>query len=333
MRVYVLGAGASAHAGYPLAGDLGTRLATWIETLPQGHYLRTRLSQFTDASGKLDDFEAVIADLITCRPGSLAAGLPSGERSNLRRDLQRALREYFNTIRDSPAPLYDQLSGNLSPGDVVITFNYDLGLERALVARKLWNIETGYGFAIGNVDKPSPIDVLKLHGSTNWGALLFGSGRPGLQGKATNSLGDRPVLFFRPDLEYLGLPRFVDPLCARLDTAADLPAMILPVLPKQFYYDTSFGQEWKPFWDHIWSGAHSAIENAYELIVIGYSLPDVDVRARKLLLETSNKDVLLTVCCGDATASLEAVFRCRGFRNSRRIPDPTFSGFLSSQTA
>jgi hypothetical protein len=35
MRVYILGAGASAHAGYPLTGDLGATLIEWADKNPR----------------------------------------------------------------------------------------------------------------------------------------------------------------------------------------------------------------------------------------------------------------------------------------------------------
>ena len=90
--------------------------------------------------------------------------------------------------------------------------------------------------------------MLKLHGSTNWRALLFG-GRTGTAyfGGHHNPPGDRPVLLFRSDQEYLGFRDFVDPLCAHLNAAASLPAMIMPALPKEFCFATTYGQGWNSF--------------------------------------------------------------------------------------
>ena len=232
MRVFVLGAGASLHAGYPLAGNMGNRLAAWINTLPTDHVHRGCLQQNVDVYGTLDSFETILADLMTCPPGSKAAALGVA-RPYLLRNLEEAIRDYFDAIRSTPAPLYDRLARILRPGDLVITFNYDLGVERALRAVGLWDIKTGYGFSIGNGEQRTPVEVLKLHGSTNWRALLFG-GMTGFFAGGGNSLGNRPVLFFRPDLEYLGYADFIDPRCSRLDTAASLPAMIMPALPKHF---------------------------------------------------------------------------------------------------
>lgn len=78
MRVFVLGAGASYHAGYPLAADLGRRLAGWITTLPSGHDYRIYLKQVAELYGTLDNFEGILGDLMTRRQGSRAMAVPAG---------------------------------------------------------------------------------------------------------------------------------------------------------------------------------------------------------------------------------------------------------------
>ena len=319
---------ASVHAGYPLAADLGKGLAAWIRTLPSEHQYRHRLSRIVDTYGALDDFESILADLMTCAPGSRAASL-GAMRPNLLSDLKQAIPDYFDVIRSAPAVLYDKLACLIRPGDVVITFNYDLGVERALCAAGLWDIKKGYGFPVDAGDTPSLVEVLKLHGSTNWRALLFG-GKTGYSAGVANSVGYRPVLFFQPDLAFLGYPDFTDPQCRGLDRAASLPAMIMPALPKEFHFRTEYGLEWKGFWDHLWGRAAGAISRADNIVVIGYSLPLVDERARDLLLGTSNKSVRITICCGNATARLEEEFRQHEFSGIESVA-ATFDGFLASE--
>jgi len=331
MRVFVLGAGASRHAGYPLAAEMGKCLAAWVSTLSSEHQYRSCLEQIADLYGGLHNFEAILADLMTCPPGSRSAEL-GVKLPYLLSDLKEALRDYFDSIRSTPAPLYDKLARVLRRGDLVITFNYDLGVERALHTAGLWDMKTGYGFPIED-GEPSPVEVLKLHGSTNWRALLFG-GRTGtgfFVGDGT-SLDDRPVLFFRPDLEYLGYQDFVDPRCSHLDTAPSLPAMIMPALPKHFHFVTTFGQEWKGFWDDLWQRAECAIQTADEVVVIGYSMPTVDERARAMLLGTRNKTLRVSICCGKATANLEQEFRDHGFSCIQAVAS-TFDSFLAGEIA
>jgi hypothetical protein len=327
MRVFVLGAGASLHAGYPLAAELGNRLAAWIDLLPPDHRYRSCLQQVADVYGTLENFEAIMADLMTCAPGSRAESLGVA-RPYLLGDLDEAIRDHFDSIRCAPAPLYDALARIVRRGDKIITFNYDLGIERAMRGAGLWDVRTGYGFHIENAES-SPVEVLKLHGSTNWRALLFGGHKTGFFVGGANSLNKRPVLFFHQDLAYLGYPDFVDPMCRGIDTAASLPAMIMPALPKRFHFTTTYGEEWKDFWDALWKNAEHTIADANELVIIGYSLPAADERARTMLLGTRNKDVRLSVCCGHSTPTLEQEFREHGFSSIEHVAT-TFEGLLAS---
>src|ERR1019366_1805028 len=53
---------------------------------------------------------------------------------------------YFNSLRSQPAELYRTFAENvLSPGDAVITFNYDLALDREMRRAGKWDIGKGYG--------------------------------------------------------------------------------------------------------------------------------------------------------------------------------------------
>jgi hypothetical protein len=57
MRVFVLGAGASRHAGYPLAAEMGNCLPAWVNTLSSEHQYRRCLEQIINLYGGLHDFE------------------------------------------------------------------------------------------------------------------------------------------------------------------------------------------------------------------------------------------------------------------------------------
>ena len=197
MRVFVFGAGASHHAGYPLAAEMGKSLATWIMTLTSDHQYRDHLNQIVNIYGPLDDFESILADLMTCAPGSRAASLGL-TRANLLNDLTEAIHDHFDAIRSAPAALYDGLACFIRPGDVVITFNYDLGIERALRSTGLWDIRRGYGFPIESEDILSSVEVLKLHGSTNWRALMFGGRTTGFFAGGGNAVVTGPCCFFDP---------------------------------------------------------------------------------------------------------------------------------------
>jgi hypothetical protein len=391
MRVYVLGAGASKHAGYPLADELGGKLADYIglptqdlsaddapapdteqsdiqsfvqsfvegleeriansespSSLTENHepfsvsndseeqceltqqdikaICRSSLSRVRDLYGGLGDFESVLTDLMTCGP--VAATLGPQIRGKVIEDLKQAVCDFFNDIRTALSPLYDQFAERVQPGDLIITFNYDLGIERALCAAGLWKIENGYGFPIEDVSDGSPVWILKLHGSTNWRAIPYG-GASGHFGGYHSVWGNRPVLPFRPDQEYIGCRDFVDPLSASHEVVYDVPALIMPALPKRFYFETHRGKEWKSFWDKLWELARKAVATTDELVIIGYSMPSTDERARELLLEATSKAARLTICCGGGTKQVEEEFRTSGFTNFQTLSEePTFSDFL-----
>ena len=90
----------------------------------------------------------------------------------------------------------------------------------------------------------------------------------------------------------------------------------------------TFGQKWNGFWNGLWQSEESAAESAGDLVVIGYSLPIADERARAMLLDSANKAARLTVCCGDDTTRLEEEFRDHGFSNIR-TGTPRFEDFLA----
>ncbi len=311
-RVIVLGAGASVHAGYPLAAKLGSSLKNWVDTRPADFEHHWGVNQLTKIYGSLDDFQTILTDLMPIGQGCNFERL-GASRPYVLSSLIEALLRYFDSIRMAPTPLYDRLAKLLQDDDVAVTLNYDLAIERALRVAGKWDVSTGYGFWVGKPNA-SKVGVLKLHGSTNWRALLF-EGRSGFFVGGSQSLGDRPVLYFRPDLEYLGYPAFVDPNCAGLTQAAVLPVMIMPAFGKKFSLSSTSGQEWKPFWEDLWRKAEIGLRVAEEIAIIGYSLPLTDERARDLLFQRANRDARLYVCCRQDTETIAQEFRNHGFLN------------------
>src|SRR6266566_1500453 len=67
MTTYVLGAGASFHAGYPLAGDLGNCLYAWVKAnVPSNDFWRGCIEELHEAYGGLGDIESILTDLDGC---------------------------------------------------------------------------------------------------------------------------------------------------------------------------------------------------------------------------------------------------------------------------
>ena len=86
--------------------------------------------------------------------------------------------------------------------------------------------------------------LLKLHGSINWFATLFG-GRTGFFVAPDGAFGARPA-FCDDDLTALGYSGVMDPLFPRAGSAA-IPPLILPTNRKKFHFATNLGPEWVRF--------------------------------------------------------------------------------------
>lgn len=321
MNTYVLGAGASIHAGYPLASKLGNELYDWVRrSAPKNDLWCGYIEELHNLYGGLADLEKILTDLDECPPDSPASSLSDTHRGNMRGAVRDSTREFFNTIRQrlgTHHALYDRLAAErIRERDFVITFNYDMACERALKKAGLWEISDGYGFSLSpNAPPASKVKVLKLHGSTNW----LGRVPP----------GPRPVIFRRPDFEYLGYPAAVhDSLCVGIDSAAVISAMILPTFHKLFYLETSVGRKWEPFWGHIWQQAERALQSSEKIVLIGYSMPTADEAARKLLLEAPNSNTNITICCGQGSSAICDGFTSHGFSRVVTPGEGLFEDFL-----
>src|SRR5882724_13504896 len=169
--VYVLGAGASFHAGYPLCSQLWSEMVSWVnEGQEENSEFRNALDLVARLNGPVGDVEAMFTDLDLHEGGFKALAKFEGDR--LRVTVRACLRAYFKSVRSTPS-LYAVFADRLLTGDAVITFNYDVSLENALAARQRFRVVDGYGFE-ANWDEPeSPVMILKLHGSMNWIGSIF----------------------------------------------------------------------------------------------------------------------------------------------------------------
>jgi hypothetical protein len=329
MTTYILGAGASAHARYPLARDLGTSLREWLtrNKLPNPMWAEC-IEKLHELYGGLANFEQILTDLMECPPGSPASELNKSERPYFVQSVRVCIPEFFDDVRRSSAPLYERLAREkIQDDDVVITFNYDIALERELKRAALWEIGNGYGFGLG-IDglPPSRVTVLKLHGSTNWLLVPF-DGMTGVFQFNGPPLGERPRIRGSHEFEYLGYPSGVsDPLWPASASFPGMPAYILPVLNKNF-------KELEQFWDSLWDQAVTAVQSSERLVVIGYSMPEADERARKLILNEASREAQVSVCCGGSSDTICEQFRSLGFQHVESKGSARFQDFLGVSQA
>lgn len=314
---YVLGAGASVHAGYPLTLQLWPALAAWIiNAVPIDSDLRRMVDTVVSVNGPVSDVEALLAD-IDCGQGPFAA-LSEGRRNRIIVQMRRGITEYFKQLHKTKetAPLYEQLAGLLETGDAVITFNYDVALERELIRCGKFGVRTGYcfdGVVWPEQDSPEPdskVIVIKPHGSVNWIAKMFPEG----PGKVTNTIGARPFV----DAVNFPLPPYPDRV---LDLSFpeggidDCRSLILPTYNKRFSVPTEFGEEWRPFYESLWSRAREALQSSHRIVLIGYSMPPADHGARAMILGSGNKRAEVVICSGSRSSSLAADFKTCHFEH------------------
>jgi len=199
----------------------------------------------------------------------------------------------------------------LSPGDVVITFNYDATLERVLWGQGKWSPSDGYGFDLvfqkSRHDRtPVPFDdsqivVLHLHGATGWyrrpafapdfevpqgrgsGALpreAFGAAPPGtnisLDPQFLRGLGISEVDACLPDL---------------LTTANERHVVLHPSFLKDYERDEQGSHALVA----LWQKAAQVLREAEHTFIIGYSLPKADVAALTLLLTSLPRGTVTVV--------------------------------------
>ena len=308
---YIFGAGASFHAGYPFAKSMGRELLQWMKLHREHPYFDFRQS----------------AEYLEARFGNDIEGLVAGVQRAVRKRevdgsvianvhkpaIQEAIREWFCEIHQRDHARYYQgfAVKIVQPGDCVITFNYDVSLDFQLRRAGKWAVGDGYGFLADGLPKGSSVKILKLHGSVNWLAILFG----GMSGSfcigSGGAFGSRPV-FTDGDLSALGHDGATGPLFPRTG-AAGIQPLILPTSRKQFFFETSLGREWGPFWNRLWRAARKAVRTSDRVVICGYGLYPVDRRGCNLLLEGElNGDV--EVCCGGDTDRIVSELRLHGRR-------------------
>jgi len=178
----------------------------------------------------------------------------------------------YRLLKQNPGPVHGDFTATstawaerVHPGDTLITFNWDLLQEILLSQGGKWSYEDGYGIPTTEEKSPnpSPTTILKLHGSCNW-ALSH-------QQDGLLRIDDADVFF--------GVLSHDAPDAARLGSTSHYgTSLIVPSYlknPSQIDVLRS-----------MWGMAADVLRKAETLVVLGYSLPDADVLARRLFRET-----------------------------------------------
>jgi hypothetical protein len=266
VRVYVLGAGVSASCGIAVAKDLLresiSRLASRDshKTKEVHSLLRYLYPGFDDELGNYPNIEDFLNLLEMAKTFNseefIESSLWPRERLNgASRIVLKAVTDYlWGCVQSAEklVPIREFATRHLKPNDVVITFNWDVTLERGLYERDDFSIPYFYSRDKSEED----FVILKPHGSIDW---FKKSALPENARKGAQSL----------DQEVCVYPHFSfakDPKVSSLQ-----PVIVPPVTAKEFQFNCL---------RKTWRSVYRAISDATELIVIGYSLPKEDQFAR-----------------------------------------------------
>lgn len=289
-RVYVLGAGASCFAGYPLAPklwsfardrslgdstanerqqDLVDALNRIFERFPPDVYDEPNLEElFT-----LLDLSILMPSILelnhidwTLRRLDVAAMIADAFL-NYQSDLQSVVYAGQRPVGDlevNPSrvrQVLDAWTMRIQPGDVIISFNWDLMHEVALWKAKRWSYADGYGFTCADSGGAphSDVEFLKLHGSINWTQQDHTDTAPDVVHKGDFFTGalDGPSVYAKE--------------AGQRDQGRKL---IIPTYLKAVSSNALLAR--------LWSKAGDALRRAHEIIVIGYRLNRADSAAHQL---------------------------------------------------
>lgn len=172
-----------------------------------------------------------------------------------------------------PTPAYSKFTeliqrlSSFSESSSIITFNYDIAVDHALHHSGL---EVQY---CTNVHPEDGIKLLKLHGSTNWGACSechdivaydlpkFFSKHNSYFGQAATNGTSLEVSKYLPELSHCGKP------------LSAVPVIVPPTWNKSGYHGAL---------SNVWSAAAQELLEARNIYVFGYSLPESDTFFRYL---------------------------------------------------
>jgi len=277
-RVFVLGAGASRFAGYPLGPDLWAFIRDWkpLEVFSKEAHDAVRaamervLELFPSKEPSKPNLEELFT-LLDLAGGNTELGLSDVDWQDLRPKLilciwDAFLQHEYDFQRKPPADpsaskVLEKWAAHVQGGDTLITLNWDLLHEAALFPRK-WHWADGYGFPAPDAPAgiSSPTKMLKLHGSVNWAQKDEQDGQPSIEYKAD----------FFPDSQ-----DSEDTYLKGGSQRSGGRPLIIPSYVKDISGNRLLLS--------LWNQASDALAAATEVVVIGYSLPPADALARHLL--------------------------------------------------
>jgi hypothetical protein len=325
-HVIILGAGASAEVGAPVMENFldvaeGLFASKAVSNEKVGHFQRvfsaiSRLqSVHSKAEFDLVNIESIFTAFELSKTLGRFPGLPEEEIDGLIQDLKWLIVVTLeNTVRFpvedgrfilSHPPYFElvkaiEAGGSDKPTAAILSFNYDIALDRAVAASR-------FGIDYG-IEKERHgerwLPVLKLHGSLNWTTSVDEAGRI--------------VPWY--------LKHYLK--CHRLDPFGPAHSVLIPIGSQLREYRTENNEALKvdgipvivpPSWNKadshravskVWARAAEELSEAESIYVVGYSLPITDSFFRQLFaLGTVGPTVLKRFWVFNPDPSRQEVFR------------------------
>jgi len=293
--VFILGAGASKHTGAPLMNDFlskadGLRNSPHISDFIQDfNKVFDAISKLQIAHSKssldLDNIESVFAVFEMAKLINKFPEMSTDEIESLIISIKRLILRTLdltvnynmingqvvrNTIYDAFAKLIEDLSLKLNKSCTIITFNYDIALDYALES-----IKPPANYCISDIkDNNKYTPYIKLHGSLNW-----------FKCSVCEELVPWKIIDITQSVAYIvenDKSHYKIPIGNYLPPP-NLTHCEQKVLPEPFIVPPT----WNKSISHkniskVWGRAAKELENAEQIIVSGYSLPESDYFFRYL---------------------------------------------------
>jgi hypothetical protein len=289
LNVLILGAGTSASCGIALTKDI---LRESMEKLsaekPDKAGKANRLLEYLYQDfnpvyrnyPNIEDFLNILetASIFNSQEFIESTLWPETKTNEVKKIVLRALTEYlwkFMSGNKRSHYIDTYFRDHVPTESVVITFNWDLSVERAL-SNCIGRPSIGYQYSESGSRK-DVITLLKPHGSLNWFRKKDIDGLPEL--KAISLDGD------------IFICTFIDVLLAH-DLPEVTPIIVPPVFNKDFSNPTEDFNS--TIFSKTWTSIYKSLRRATKLTILGYSLPKEDQFA-KFVFRRALRNNLLAV--------------------------------------
>lgn len=320
--VFILGAGASAHAGVPVMKNFyyeGVGLKPNLSNYDVDHFeriidarnlLRQIYAGFT-LEPRLSNIETIYGLI---EMGNLIKIFLNYNQRKIK-ELRNSINKFIvRTVELKTNFYFNQAQGFLSTDlysylvnkiieiqkaenrlfpfkSCVITFNYDIAFDFALEKASIG--DNGINYCLSRKDNKERYKLIKLHGSINWGICSKNHINPisieNFLNKHLQKIYKKHG--FPPDgpVNIEISPAITELKCSECGkTLLDNPIIIPPTWNKSVYHR---------YISYVWHQAAREISEAEYLIIIGYSLPETDLFFKYLLILGAIDSINLKKIC------------------------------------